>query len=317
VKTQGKLSLKKFINNYLLLTGIIVLTVYTCIVQPAFLNPDNLLSLIRSFIPLGFVSLGMTLIIISGYIDLSVAGLFSLMSIVGCILFERFGVWALLLTLLLGLLCGAVSAGILILCGARNSSDALFITFGMQTAFAALALLANDGLAVTLNQTAFTRFLGSGSILGIPFMLILFIIVTVLLHFFMKKTPMGRSVHLVGGNPTASNLCGIRINKIIMLSFCVTGVLTALGAFLLLCRVGTAIPTVGRNYETNAIMAVTIGGTSLSGGRGSVLNTVVGVLLVTVMTNALNILGIDQNMQSVWKGVILILAIWIDSRRTV
>lgn len=317
MKTREKMTFKKFMNEYLVLVGILILVVYTCIVQPAFLNPDNLLSLIRSFIPLGFVALGMTLIIISGYIDLSVAGLFSLMSILGSMLTDKMGPWALFVTLLIGLACGALSALILIICGARNSSDALFITFGMQTIFNALALLANGGLAVTLKQDGFTKFLGAGNVLGIPFMLILFIIVTALLHFFMRKTPHGRSIHLVGGNPTASDLCGIRINKTLMLSFCLTGVLTALGAYLLLCRVGTAIPTVGKNYETNAIMAVTIGGTSLSGGKGSVLNTVVGVLLVTVMSNALNILGIDQNMQSVWKGVILILAIWIDSRREV
>lgn len=317
MKGKKKQVIGKFLNEYLLLVGIVLLTVYTCIVQPAFLASGNLLSLIRTFIPLAFVAIGMTLIVIGGYIDLSVAGLFSLMSILGSILSNRFGPVSLLMILLAGFICGAVSACILILCGARNSSDALFITFGMQTAFNALALLVNGGLAVKLAQTPFTRFLGAGNIFGIPMILILFIIVVVILQFLMKKTPIGRSVHLVGGNPTAAELCGIRPNKTIMLSFCVTGVVTALGAYVLLCRVGTAVPTVGKNYETNAILAVTIGGTSLSGGKGSVLNTVLGVLLVTIMSNALNILGIDANMQSVWKGVILIAAIWIDSRRKV
>lgn len=317
MKEDSKKVLRKFINDYLLLVGIVILTVYTMIVQPAFLNSDNLLSLIRSYVPLAFVSIGMTLIVIGGYIDLSVAGLFSMMSILGSMLSNRFGPLSLVLILLAGLVCGAVNALILILCGARNSSDALFITFGMQTVFNALALLLNGGLAVTLEQTPFTRFLGAGTVFGIPLMLILFIITVAILHFMMKKTPMGRSVHLVGGNPTAAELCGLKPAKVLMLSFCVTGAMTALGAYLLLCRVGTAIPTVGKNYETNAILAVCIGGTSLSGGKGSVLNTVLGVLLVTIMSNALNILGVSANMQNVWKGVILILAIWIDSRRKV
>lgn len=317
MKGSLKQTIGKLINDYLLLAAIIILAVYTIIVQPAFLNGDNLLSLIRSFVPLAFVSIGMTMIVIGGYIDLSVAGLFSVMSILASILSNRFGPISLLLILLAGLACGAVSAFVLIICGARNSSDALFITFGMQTAFNALALLLNNGLAVTLEQTSFTRFLGAGSFLGIPMVLILFIIAAAILQFLMKKTPMGRSIHLVGGNPTASELCGIKPSKVILTSFCVTGAMTALGAYLLLCRVGTAIPTVGKNYETNAILAVCIGGTSLSGGKGSVLNTVLGVLLVTIMSNALNILGIDANMQSVWKGVILILAIWLDSRRKV
>ncbi|MCH1978295.1 ABC transporter permease [Lawsonibacter sp. OA9] len=317
MKGDKKQFIGKLINEYLLLVAIIILTVYTIIVQPAFLNSGNLLSLVRSFVPLAFVSIGMTLIVIGGYIDLSVAGLFSMMSILASMLSNRFGPVSLLLILLAGLLCGAVSALILIICGARNSSDALFITFGMQTVFNALALLLNGGLAVTLEQTPFTRFLGAGNFLGIPMVLLLFIIAVVILQFLMKKMPVGRSVHLVGGNPTAAELCGIKPSKVILLSFSVTGAMTALGAYLLLCRVGTAIPTVGKNYETNAILAVCIGGTSLSGGKGSVLNTVLGVMLVTIMSNALNILGIDANMQSVWKGVILILAIWIDSRRKV
>ena len=307
----------KIINNYLILIGILLLVVYTCIVQPSFLSVSNLLSLMRSFVPLAFVSLGMTLIIIGGYIDLSVSGMFSLLSIVGCMLFNRFGVWSMVMIIVLGGLCGMLTAFVLVRCGARDDSDALFITFGMQTVFAALALIANGGLAVTLEQTSFTRFIGAGNIFGIPVIIILFILVTAALNFVMKKTPMGRSVYLAGGNPVAAELCGIKVSKIIYSTYVLTGILTAIGAYILLCRVGNAIPTVGKNYETNAIMAVTIGGTSLAGGKGGVLNTVLGVALVTIMSNALNLLGIDANMQSVWKGVILIVAIWIDSRRTV
>lgn len=308
---------KKIVNNYLILIGILLLVVYTCIVQPTFLGWSNLLSLMRSFVPLAFVSLGMTLIIIGGYIDLSVSGMFSLLSIVGCMLFNRFGVASVLMIIALGALCGMLTAWVLVRCGARDDSDALFITFGMQTVFAALALIANGGLAVTLEQTAFTRFIGSGSIFGIPVIILLFALVTAALHFVMKKTPTGRSVYVAGGNPVAAELCGIKVSKIIYSTYMLTGILTAIGAYILLCRVGNAIPTVGKNYETNAIMAVTIGGTSLAGGKGGVLNTVLGVALVTIMSNALNLLGIDANMQSVWKGVILIAAIWIDSRRTI
>lgn len=308
---------KKIINNYLIFIGIMVLVIYTCIVQPTFLSWDNLLSLMRSFVPLAFVSLGMTLIIIGGYIDLSVSGIFSLLSIVGCMLYNRFGVWSMAMIIVLGGLCGLLTAWVLVRCGARDDSDALFITFGMQTVFSALALIANGGLAVTLEQTSFTRFIGTGSIVNIPVIMLLFIAVAAVLHFIMKKTPMGRSIYLAGGNPVAAELCGIKVSKIIYITYTLTGILTALGAYILLCRVGNAIPTVGKNYETNAIMAVTIGGTSLAGGKGGVLNTILGVALVTIMSNSLNLLGIDANMQSVWKGVILIAAIWIDSRRTV
>ncbi len=314
---QKKQAVKQFLNEYLILIGILALTIYTCIVQPSFLAADNLLSLVRQFVPLGMVALGMTLVIIGGYIDLSVAGTFSLMGIISAILLNRMGIAALIVVLIAGAACGLLNAIILVVCGARDDSDALFITFGMQTVFGALALIANGGNYVALNQTDFTQFIGNGGIGYLPVMLIIFIVVTAVLQFMMKKMPIGRSIHLAGGNPVAAELCGISVSKIIIMIYVVTGILTALGAFIMTCRVGSALPIAGRNYECNAILSVTIGGTSLSGGKGSVLNTVLGVALFTIMANALNMLGIDPNMQNVWKGVILVAAIWLDSRRTV
>lgn len=317
VKAEKRQAVKKFVNDYLILIGILILTLYTCIVQPSFLAPGNLLSLVRQFVPLGMVALGMTLVIIGGYIDLSVAGIFSFMGIVSAMLLNRMGPAALIVALVIGALCGLLNAAILIKCGARDDSDALFITFGMQTVFGALALIANSGNYVALTETPFTQFIGNGGVLHIPFMLIIFIVVTAVLQFMMKKMPIGRGIHLAGGNPVAAELCGIPLKKIIVMIYVITGVLTTLGAFIMTCRVGSALPIAGRNYEANAILSVTIGGTSLSGGKGSVLNTVLGVALFTIMANALNMLGVDQNMQNVWKGVILVAAIWLDSRRTV
>lgn len=194
---------KKIINDYLILVGILILIVYTCVVQPTFLSTSNILSLMRSFVPLAFVALGMTLIIIGGYIDLSVAGLFSLLSILGCIFCNRFGAVSLPMTMLVGCLCGMLNALVLVRCGARDDSDALFITFGMQTVFAALALIANGGLAVTLTQTDFTRFIGSGNLFGIPVVLLLFAAATAVLHFVMKKNS-GWAIDLFGGRQSGS-----------------------------------------------------------------------------------------------------------------
>lgn len=318
MKDRAKqLSLKNFLNNYLIIIGIAALTIYTCIVQPSFYSPTNLLALIRQYVPLGMVALGMTLIIISGYIDMSVAGIFSFMGILSAMLLNRFTPLALLLVLLLGIVCGGLDALIIVKCGAKNASDALFITYGLQVIFSSLALIVNKGNYVSLDQTVFTKYMGSGNLFGIPFMFICFMLVTALLQFIMKRMPIGRSVHLTGGNRVAAILCGIHTKKIIVFVFILTGVLTAFGSFISVCRIGSALPIAGRNYEANAIMAVTVGGTSLSGGKGSVLHTVFGVALITIMQNALNILGVSTNMQFVWRGLILIAAIWIDSRRKV
>ncbi|MGI6117105.1 MAG: ABC transporter permease [Bilifractor sp.] len=308
---------REFVNNYLIITGIVVLMVYTAIMQPTFFSYSNISSILKQLVPLGLVSLGMTLIVIGGYIDLSVAGMFSFLSMLSALLYNKTGAVSFLLIILIGALCGGINALILIGCGARDDSDALFITFGMSTVFTAMALMMNDGSAIILKQSNFTKFLGQGSLARVPFMVYIFAIFVILLQFMMKKTQIGRGIHLSGSNPTAASLCGISASKVIAIVYVVTGALVGIGAYLITCRVGNATPVVGKNYETNAIMSVAIGGTSLQGGHGSVVNTLIGVALVTIMINSLNILGIDQNMQFVWRGAILVIAIWLDARREI
>lgn len=125
-RNQKQMAFKQFLNDYLILIGIVILTVYTCIVQPSFLAPGNLLSLVRQFVPLGMVSLGMTLVVIGGYIDLSVAGIFSFMGIVSAMLLNKMGPSSLIIVLIVGAACGLLNAVILVKCGARDDSDALF-----------------------------------------------------------------------------------------------------------------------------------------------------------------------------------------------
>lgn len=313
--TKGE-KLKMFFTEYLILVGIVILAIVTAILEPAFLSKSNILSFIRQFVPLAFVGLGMTLIIIGGYIDLSVAGIFSLMGMVSALLINRMGIAAIIPILLIGAGCGLINALILIFCGARDDSDALFITYGMQLAFTAVALLINQGTYVDINNKGgFVGVIGNSNLFGIPVMLIIFVIITAIVHFFMTKTSLGRSIHIAGGNPTAARLCGISINKIILLIFTITGIMTAIGAFVMACRTGSALPTSGKDFETYAILSVTIGGTSLAGGKGSVIRTVIGVAAYTLMTNSLNVLGLDSNMQYILKGIIMVIAIWIDSRR--
>ena len=310
-----KLELRKILNNYLIVIGIIILTVYTCIAEPAFFGKSNLLALLSQFVPASLIALGMTAVIVGGYIDLSCAGIFSLMGIVSGLLLNQLGAGAIVLILILGGLCGLADVLILNWCGAKDDSDALFITFGMQSIFGAMALLINNGNLVSIKQTSFTKFIGSGTFANIPVSFYIFLIAIIGLQFFMKKTKLGREIYLAGGNAVAARLSGVNITRVKIVIYVIIGVLASVAAFVQACRVGSAIPLAGKNYDTNAILAVAIGGTSLAGGKGGMLNTLLGVALVTIMLNALNILGIDTNLQSVWKGLILVAAIWIDSRR--
>lgn len=204
-------------------------------------------------------------------------------------------------------------------CGALAQAKALFITYGLSAVFSALALLYTDGATQHMSHlesgTDLFRVIGSGRIGFVPVSFLLFILIMSLLHLFLMRTQMGWEICLSGANITAAQLSGIPVKRRIALVFTLSGVLSAFGAIVLFSRITTASPLLGANYETNAILAVVVGGTSLSGGRGSVIRTMLGVMLVILLSNCLNLLGVSTYLQSVLKGAVLIIAIWIDRRR--
>jgi ribose transport system permease protein len=135
------------------------------------------------------------------------------------------------------------------------------------------------------------------------------------LYFFQSKTVIGRTINLTGGNKIAARLAGRPIGLCVVLIYTLSGVMTALGAFNQFARTTTASPVMGKGFETNAILAVVVGGTTLKGGKGSVMRTVLGTLLIILMSNCLNLLGVSPYMQNVVKGIILVVAIWLDNRK--
>lgn len=159
------------------------------------------------------------------------------------------------------------------------------------------------------------KLMGSGRVGFVSVSFILFLICMGILHIFLSKTKTGREICLTGANMTASELAAIPVKRRVTLIFMLSGVFAALGAIVLFSRITTASPLLGANYDTNAILAVVVGGTSLVGGRGSVIRTMLGVMLVTLLANCLNLLGVSTYMQAICKGLVLIVAIWLDRRR--
>jgi len=320
---KAQYNLKKFtdfVKEYMILVAIIILALITAIVEPRFLSIANLTNIMRQFGPLIMVSLGMTFVIIGGFIDLSVPGIISLVAVVTLSLIEPLGqVPALLIGLALGVICGLLTSSIIISCGALTQAEALFITFGMSTVYGAIALIYTSGetnhLSWVTRDTSLFKAIGQGSIGFISVSFLIFLIALLILWIFQNKTYMGRAISLTGGNKTAAWLTGININKCVRTIYIISGFMAAMGAIVLFSRITTASPVLGKGYETNAILSVVVGGTSLAGGKGSVLRTVLGVLLVTLMSNCLNLLEVSAYMQVVLKGAILILAIWLDSTR--
>lgn len=312
--------IKRIFNNYLVMIAIVVLVIVTIILQPKFASMQNITNIITQLGALSVVSLGMTAVVICGFVDLSIAGVINLVSISTILLIQPLGeIPALIIGLLLGITLGFINSRLILSSGATTMFDALFITFGMSTVYTALALIISNGSVIqlrwiTVDYSIFTA-IGSGTVGIFTVTIIIFACCLALLHFFLKKTYMGRSISYTGGNKLAANLAGIPVKQSITLVFVISGLMAALGAIILFSRVTQATPVLGTGFENNALLAVVVGGTPMKGGRGSVLRTLLGVLLVTLLNNCMNLLGVSPYMQTIISGLILIVAIWIDNRR--
>jgi len=321
---NSKIDLKKlgttFFRDYLVLLAIVILVVITVVAEPKFLSAGNMTNVMRQFGPLSLVALGMTFVIIGGFIDLSIAGTFSLVAVATVSLIDPLGqVGALIAGIMIGALCGFINSMLLISSGALTQAEALFITFGMSQITGAIALMVTGGSV--LNMRDLTRdyslfqAIGQGSFGFLTISFIIFLVSLALLYFFQSKTVIGRTINLTGGNKIAARLAGRPIGLSVVMIYTLSGVMTALGAFNQFARTTTASPVMGKGFETNAILAVVVGGTTLKGGKGSVMRTVLGTLLIILMSNCLNLLGVSPYMQNVVKGIILVVAIWLDNRK--
>jgi ribose transport system permease protein len=314
--------LGSILKDYLVLLMILGLALATAIIQPKFISPANLVNIMRQFGPLILVSLGMTFVIIGGFIDLSVAGTINLVAVVTISLIDPLGETGALATgLLLGTLCGAINAALILTAGATTQAEALFITFGMSTVYSSLALIYSGGSTfhfwdLSKSPDMFLA-IGSGSVGVLSVSFVIFLVMLLILWVFHTKTAAGRAISLTGGNKTAARLSGVPIERSIILIYTIAGFMAALGAIVLFSRITTAAPVIGAGFETNAILAVVVGGTTLKGGKGSVLRTVMGVLLVILLNNCLNLLGVSSYMQWAARGAILVFAIWLDNRKEV
>jgi len=313
-------SIISFIRNNLIIVGIFILAIITAIVEPNFLTTENLQNIMRQFGPLIMLSLGMTFIIMGGFIDLSVGGIISLVAVVTVSLIDPIGqVAALLVGITVGLICGLINSFLIIKGGALKQAEALFLTYGMSVVYTAIALIYTGAASVFLSysKTSFSIFtaIGEGFVGPVSVTFVIFMVCLLILYIIESRTYIGRSISLTGGNMTAARLAGIPTERTIVFIYAVCGIMAAIGAVVLASRVTIASPIMGKGYETQAILAVVVGGTALLGGKGSVIRTVIGTLLIIMMSNCLNLLGVTTYIQYMLRGAILILAIWLDNRK--
>ena len=309
-----------FLKTNPIYVAIAALVIATSFVEPRFLTGANLDNIVRQFGTLIFAALGMTFVIMAGFIDLSIGGIISLVAVVTVTMIDKVGQGpAILIGISIGLGCGLLNSALILTSGALSQAESLFITYGMSLVYSALALMYVQGVTqfLTYSTTDISIFnlINAGGIGILSVSAMMFLVCLAVLYIIERRTYMGRAVVLTGGNKVAARLAGIPISRSIVMIYAISGVLSAIGAVVLVSRVTLADPTMGTPYMTQAILAVVVGGTALIGGRGSVLWTVVGTLLLILLNNCLNLLGVSSYIQFMLRGVILILAIWLDTAK--
>jgi len=290
--------------------GLVILFIFFSIFSRTFLTVNNLLNITRQVSIIGILSIGMTLAILIGGIDLSVG---SVVAFVGVITADMMVSYELSigLSIVIGLLVGV---GIGFINGSLISFfkvPAFIATLGTMTIFRGATFIYTQGRPI-YNLPRQFGFIGAGYVGPIPFPTIMFFIVIILASFLLKKTTLGRSIYSIGGNQEAALYSGIPVRRRQIITFCIVGFISALSGVILASRLRSGLPTAGQGYELTAIAAVILGGASITGGVGTVLGTFFGALLIGTLQNGLNLIGVDPFVLELITGIVIVFAVIID-----
>ncbi|MDH4258413.1 MAG: ribose ABC transporter permease [Candidatus Aminicenantes bacterium] len=309
--------LKRIWEKYNILLGLLVLFIFSSLVSEAFLTARNLLNVMRQVSINGIIAIGMTFVILTAGIDLSVG---AMLAMVGClcaglIKFNGLGFILVLLTGLgAGLLMGAAN-GIVI---TKGKIQPFIVTLATMTSIRGLAFLYSKGRPIVLGDStpSTLQFIGEGYIGPIPVPVVLFLAVLALSSFILRRMVLGRYVYAIGGNEEAARLSGINVDFYKTVVYALSGLFVALASLIAIGRLGVGNADLGLGYELNAIAAVVIGGTSLMGGIGTVEGTFIGAVILGILNNILNLLGVGSFFQQILKGIIIIIAVLLSKKRT-
>jgi ribose/xylose/arabinose/galactoside ABC-type transport system permease subunit len=294
---------------FLALVGIIIVL---AICEPTFLTPQNLTNIMRQTSVIGIMAVGMTFVILTAGIDLSVGSILALTGVV-CASLEHRG-WPVLavaaVTLGLGAVIGTLN-GVVI---TKGKVTPFVVTLGMMSVARGLSHIYTNGQPISGFGPAF-RFIGSGEIFTIPVPIIIFALTVLAAAAVLRQTVLGRYTYAIGGNEDAVRLSGIRVDLYKTAAYTICGLTSALGAIVLTSRLNAGESIAGMGYELDVIAAVVIGGTSLMGGRGGVWGTLIGALLIGTINNGMTLLMISSYYQLIVKGVIIVAAALLDRLR--
>ena len=294
--------------------ALLILIAVVSAINPNFFSVDNILNILRQTSVNAIIAVGMTFVILIAGIDLSVGSILALTGAIAASLVGlEYSIFLVIpITLLFGILLGSLN-GVIVAKGKVQSFIATLVT---MTLLRGLTMVYTDGRPISTgfsDSADYFSLLGSGYFLGIPVPVWLMGFVFVIGWYILQHTKIGRYIYALGGNEAATSLSGINVNKIKVFVFAVSGFLSALAGLIVTARLSSAQPTAGMAYELDAIAAVVVGGTSLMGGNGRVMGTLVGALIIGFLNNALNLLDISSYYQMIAKALVILAAVLADN----
>lgn len=297
------------------LIALVVIVILGSIIDSAFLTGENTINIFRQVSINGIMAIGMTVVIIGGGIDLSIGSIlsFSCVVSVGLQSFIPFG-YAIAISLFLGVIIGLTN-GYLISLTKAEQGNAFIITFGMQFIVAGIALFYTRGTTLKGSLVSSYNFIGKGFIGIFPVPVVIFLICAVIFYYLLNKTIYGRQLRSVGFNAKASHFAGIKTKRVSIVSYMISGGLAAIAGVILTARTVSATPVAGVDAEFDALTAVIIGGSRMAGGAGGIPQTIVGVLIIGVISNLMNLIGLGTADKIIVKGLILIIAVFFDRKK--
>ncbi len=307
--------LKRFSNvdssQYRASIILLIIIIFASFIAPSFLSFSNLTNVIRQVSMSAILACGMTFVILTGGIDLSVGSILGFSGALSASVLNTTGsvTLAIAVGLGVGLLCGMVNGFFI----THFDLPPFIVTLATMTLLSGSTLLFTKGAPIAIKNETY-KFIGKGEVLGMPLPIIILIIIYAIAFFVLSYTRFGRNVYSLGGNKEAARLSGINVKLNQAAVYAITGLLCGVAGIILSARLGSAGPEAGKGYELDAIAAVILGGTSLSGGQGFILPTIVGALILGILSNILTLMNVNPFVSGIIKGIVILVAIVIDKK---
>ena len=294
-----------------ILLALVVLAVAFSVMNPRFLSVNNFMNILQQVAVVAVAAYGMTYVILLGEIDLSVG---SIIAVAGMVAAQAFALgFGFVPTVLMTLAAGALLGGVNGLLSAKLMIPSFIVTVATMGIYRGLVSLPTNGAPAMIDDTTWIA-IGANSWLGLPIIIWIVLALFVFNHVLLSRTVFGRRAYLTGGNREAAVYSGIRVDRLKIVCFMLSGAMAAISGILLSSRLMSAQTNAGTGYELDAIAAVVLGGTSLAGGVGTMLGTLLGALIIGVINNGMNMLSVPFFFQLIVKGIVILLAVWLDVR---